>query len=194
MAILGISTNLFFFRLLRCFRQEVAERVHEVGKSLAVLGRNGVEGIDAEAIKVRDEPFMPLTVHLIQGIENGLTRGPEPVRYFDVSREQALFAVHEEDDEVGLLDGERGLLAHLRVHDVLGLGLEPAGIHEEKVFSHPLGFGVVPVPRHSGHVIDDGEVPADDPVKESGFADIRTAYYGDNWFRHDLNIRSRFSY
>jgi hypothetical protein len=54
------------------------------------------------------------------------------------------------------------------------------------VFFHPLGFGVVPVPRHSGLVIYDGEVPADDPIKEGGFADVRTAYYGDNWSRHNL--------
>ena len=150
----------------------------------------GKEGVDAEPVEVGKLLLLLLAVHLVHGIDHGFARGPQPLGNFDVGRQQSLPAVHEEDDDVRLLDGERGLLPHLHVHGVFGLGFEPAGVHEQELLVLPLGLGVVPVPGDAGHVLDDGEVPADDPVEEGGFADIGPADYGDDRFGHDLNACS----
>ena len=117
----------------------------------------------------------------------GLPEARSRWRHLDVGRQQSLPAVHEEDDDVRLLDGKRGLLPHLHVHDVFGLGFEPAGVHEQELLVLPGGLGVIPVPGHTGHVLDDGEVPPDDPVEEGRFADVRPADYGDDGFWHGFD-------
>ena len=97
-----------------------------------------------------------------------------------VGRRQPDDRVHDEDDDVGLGDGEAGLLLDRGLDQVVGVELEAAGVDEDEATAVPLGVAVEPVAGRVGAVLDDGRAAADDPVEERALADVRPADDGDD--------------
>ena len=64
--------------------------------------------------------------------------------------------VDDEHDDVGLGDGEPGLLLDRGLDRVVGVELEAAGVDDDEAPAVPLGVAVEAVAGRAGAVLDDG--------------------------------------
>src|SRR6185503_12325486 len=87
--------------------------------------------------------------------------------------------VDHEDDRIGLGDRLLRLARHLDEH-ALGRRLEAAGVDGDEAALSLAAFAVVPVARDARQIVDDRVPAARQPVKEGGFADVRTPDKGDD--------------
>jgi hypothetical protein len=90
-----------------------------------------------------------------------------------VQRRQPGVRVDHEQDEVGLLDRDARLVLDPLLDVRARLELEAAGVDEGEAAPIPLRRAVHPVARRPGHVLDDREARADEPVEERALPDVR---------------------
>ena len=80
--------------------------------------------------------------------------------------------------------GDLRLFPHLGQDHILGIRFDSAGVDEAEGPSPPLGFCVDPVPGDPRSIFHNGDSPAYDLIKKSGFSHIRPAYDRYHWFTH----------
>ncbi len=112
----------------------------------------------------------------------------EQRRHVLIRRGDAGTHVDDKDNHIGGVDGDHGLSPHKFQNLVVGLGLDAPGIDELKDPTSPFPFGINPVPRDAGGILHNGLFPANQPVKEHGFAHIGPAHDCNNWFSHTKTI------
>ncbi len=133
-------------------------------------------------------------VLLVHHEEDGLGGLADDARDLLVLVRDAGGAVDDEDDDVGLLRGEDGLLADAGGKDVLGLdGLDAAGIDDDEVAAVPVGLVVAAVARDAAGLVDDGVAGDRDAVDERGLADVRAADDCDDGLAHVVLLADRQS-
>ena len=97
---------------------------------------------------------------------------------------QPVLGVHDEQEQIGLADRLHDLPADLRIHRIVRIVRQPAGVDQPKGAAVPVGEAEVTVARGAGLVTDDGRLPADDAIEERGFADVGAANDGDDRCTH----------
>ena len=70
--------------------------------------------------------------------------------------------IDDEDDDVGLGDGQAGLLLDARLDGVVRVDLQPAGVDDDEPPAVPLGVAVQPVAGRPRPILDDRRAAADD--------------------------------
>ena len=72
-----------------------------------------------------------------------------------VLRHQSGPAVHEEDQNIRFGNGQLGLSFDQRQHAFRCRGFKPSGIDQAKRPVSVVRIGIVPVPGHARHIVDD---------------------------------------
>ena len=93
-----------------------------------------------------------------------------------VQRMHPLFAVHQEQDQVCLFDGSKGLGAYGLVHGLVAALDHAAGVHDEERPPGPVRACEVPVPGDAGLLVHDGHAATHHAVEERGLAYVGPAY------------------
>ena len=161
-------------------RQRPDDRVEQVAGAAPVGRRDRVGLVPAEGVELGALELALLVVGLVDGDDHGGLGPPQDVGRFLVGRGQAHHGVHDEDDDVGLGDGETRLVLDGRLDQVVRVQLQAAGVHQDEAPAVPFGVAVEAVPRRVGAILDDGRAATDDPVEEGALADVRPADDGDD--------------
>ena len=114
----------------------------------------------------------------VGGKDHGLARRAHELGEDLVGGDNARPRIDQEDDEVGLLDGGHGLLAHAGGETRIAV-LEPRGIDQPDRGCSKLGIGLAPVAGQSRLIVDEREALAGEPVEQRRLADIRPSDDGD---------------
>src|SRR5207249_12229868 len=110
-----------------------------------MLGREGVQRVLSQTIKVRQQRVRLGRINLVDRIKD---RFADPAQESDnllVAGIQTLSAVHEEDQDVGLGDGELRLSADERQHALGSGGIKAARVHQSEASALIGSVGVIPV-------------------------------------------------
>jgi len=132
--------------------------------------------------------FLGHGVDFIDGDDERLAGGAQEARQLFIERGEAGLAVHYQNEQGGLLNGDVGL-----TQDFLGdkravVGDEAAGIHDFQGAAAPFGFAVDAVAGDAGLVGDDGAARAGEAIEERGLAHVGASDDDERWeeFGHEI--------
>ena len=77
------------------------------------------------------------------------------IGYVDILRRNAGADVGDKHNDVGRVNGDLGLLAHLRENHVFRLRLDAAGIYKHELMAAPLALGIQAVTGDTGGILND---------------------------------------
>ncbi len=103
-----------------------------------------------------------------------------------VVRKQPGPAVHHEQDEVRLVDGQLRLSGGGSQQGIVRLQEQPAGVDHLEGGPLPGGLRVVPVAGGARPAVGNGFPAAADPVEKSRLAHVGPAHQRDFWYRDHL--------
>ena len=92
--------------------------------------------------------------------------------------------IHYHNDTVCQFNANLRLTPHEFQHIILSIGLNTAGIHQREGSSAPLAVAVDPVTGHAGGILNDGDSPAGELIKQHGLAHIGTTNNGHQRLCH----------
>ncbi len=96
-----------------------------------------------------------------------------------VERGHAFAGIDDEEGDVAFVDRLFGLLAHARFQRLVGQVFEAGGVDQFQVDVAEAASGVAAVTRHTGTVVDNGELFSGQAVEQGRFADIGPADNGN---------------
>ena len=97
---------------------------------------------------------------------------------------QAVAHIHYHDDAVGSVNGDLGLLAHMGQNALGGLGLNAAGVHQQKFVAVPLAVGKDSVAGDARGIFHDGQTLAAQFVEQGRLAHVGAAHHCYDRFAH----------
>lgn len=115
-------------------------------------------------------------VHLVHRQHDGLAAALEHTGYLLVGGSQAGLDIRDEDNDVGVVDGDLGLLPHEGQNLAVCIGLDAAGVHQAEPAAHPLALAVDTVTGDAGGVLYDGQPPTDDLIEQHGLAHVGASH------------------
>ncbi|MBP1776293.1 MAG: hypothetical protein H6Q86_2303 [candidate division NC10 bacterium] len=158
--------------------------IQEVPDPLALLGRNRVDGVEPQAIKVCRQRRLADGVDLVDDEENRPRRAvSEEPSDLGIRGRQSLLAVRQKQNRVRFGDRLLGLGPHLS-DDPGARGIQPPGVHQDEPAAAPLEVAVQAVTGDPGQIVHDRPPPAEQAIEERGLADIRPADDGNDGGRH----------
>ena len=172
------------------FGQGLDDEVEKVAGAVAVGGRDGHRLAAAQGVEVPQVLVVAGgVVLLVHTQEDGLVDLAHDAGDLLVLVGDANGTVDQEDDDVGLLAGDEGLLADARRKDVLGFdGLDAAGVDELEGAAVPVGVVVRAVAGDAARLVDDGLAGLAKTVDERRLADVRTADNSYDGLRHGFSL------
>ena len=133
----------------------------------------------AELIELADASLLARSVDLVDEDEDRLSSVPKHGGDLPVGIHETDLAVDDKEDDLRLFDGQLGLTAHEFKHAVVGVGLEAARVDNMEDMVVPGAVAILAVAGHAGHVLNDGEAGAGEPVEEPRLAHVGPADDGD---------------
>ena len=118
-------------------------------------GGHGIKGGDAEVVKFGQVEFPAGVVDLVDHQKKGPAGGAEVLNHLGVPGLGPLFAVHDQQNDVGVGHRGLGLAGDLAAQLILAAYQAP-GIHQEKGALPPGDLAQVTVPGNSGHIRHQG--------------------------------------
>ena len=95
--------------------------------------------------------------------------------------EKAGFRIQQENHEVRFINSFLHLFKHGLLDFIFTTRQIAACVHQGKIFPGPLCLRIFAVASHSGLIVDNGIATANNSIKQSGFADIRSSDYRNYW-------------
>ena len=143
------------------------------------MGRRDRVGlVPAEGVELHRVELALLVVGLVDRDDDRRRRTAKQLGGLRIGWRHAGRRVDDEDDDVGLGDGQACLLLDPSLDRVVGIELQPAGIDDDEAPGVPLGVAIQAVPGRARAVLDDGRAPTDDAVEQGALADVRAAHDG----------------
>ncbi len=171
--------------LLGGLRQRSHDVVEDVAHAVAVLGADGVRIAQAQAVELVGVGVLQDGVALVDGQEDRFVGALQDARDGLVLLGDAGLAVDEEDDGVGLVDGENRLVANLALERILGIAdLDTAGIAQRELGAVPVGIMERPVTGDALGLVHDGLGTLGNTVDERGLAHIGPAHHCNDRLCH----------
>ena len=158
-------------------RQPLHDLVEQIADATPVQGAHHRRLAEAETRELPGVGLAALGVDLVCDHDHRPCVTPDELRHDGVLPRHARGGVHHEQYQVGLAEGPERLLGHLGVEGIPTLD-DPAGVYDEKRPSVPLALQLQPIARHPRARLDDGHLPACEPVHERRLADVRAAHDG----------------
>ena len=179
---IGLSDNGHLYHvgvvLLIRFRRKILDAfVQQIAGAVAVNGgdSHGVAQTQVvELIEIRVDRAH--RVHLVHRQHDGLTAALKHTGHLLVGGSQAGLDIRDEDNDVGVVDGDLGLLPHEGQNLAVCIGLDAAGVHQAEPAAHPLALTVDTVTGDAGGVLYDGQPPADDLIEQHGLAHVGASH------------------
>ena len=135
--------------------------IQQVAGAVAVHGRNGHHLIKAEVVElVHLHGGLAHLIALVHGQNDGLVAAAQHVGHVLVGCGQAVAHIHNHNDAVCGVNGDLGLLPHVGQNALGCLGLDAAGIHQQKFVAVPLAVGKNAVAGNARRVLHDGKALA----------------------------------
>jgi hypothetical protein len=156
--------------------------VQELSGAHAAHPRDGQGLAEAEAVELVHGHLAFEVVGLVGDQDDGLVGAAQLIGDLGVLPRNAIHDVGHEHDDVGLIHGDLRLRAHLRDEGVAVIEHQAAGVHQGEHAAAPFHIGVLPIAGGAGHVFDDGQALAHEPVKEGGLAHVGPAHQGNDRF------------
>ncbi len=167
-------------RLLPHLRRALARKlghdaVEQVARAVPVQGGERHRLAQPERVELERVRVAAGVVHLVGDDDHGLVGAAQDVGDFLVARGDAGARVHDEEHEVGLGDGQAGLLGDpLRERRRVG-DVDPARVHEDEALARPLADDLLAVARYAGRLENDGLARGRQAVDERRLADVGKA-------------------
>ena len=127
-------------------------------------------------------------VHLVHRQHDGLAAALEHAGHLLVRGGEAGLDVRDEDDDIGVVDGDLGLLPHEGEDLVVGVGLDTAGVHQTELPAGPLALAVDTVAGDAGGILHNGQALSDELIEQHGLAHVGAAHNGDQRFCHKFTL------
>ena len=152
---------------------------------MTVHGRNGHHLVKAEVVElVQLHGSFAHLVALVHGKNDGLVAAAQHMRHVLVGCGQAVAHVRDHDDAVGGVNGDLCLLAHMGKNALGGLGLDAAGVHQQKLVAVPLAVGKNAVAGNARGILHDGQALAAEFVEQGRLAHVGAAHHRYDRFAH----------
>ena len=151
------------------------EGVEQFAGAAAGDAGDGVGVAQSQGVEFGEGVHLLRVVHFVHDQEDGFGLAAEHVGDVLVHGGEPLAGVDEEEDGVGLVDGEGDLPAYFLFELVVAAHDVSAGVDDGEVFAVPVGVAVLAVARDAGDGVDDGVACLCEAVEEGGFADIGAA-------------------
>ena len=156
-------------------RERRHNRVQKISRSVAVHGGDRDRIAEAEPVELIRGGVVLRVVDLVGDHDDRLVRAAEDRRDFLVARRHAKPCVHDEEDEVGLLDRSLRLLRDVACEGRRISHVDAPSVDEDEALPRPLAHDLLTVARHPGSLEDDRLAGRGQPVDERGLADVREA-------------------
>ena len=172
--------------------ESVTAGVQNVACARAVDRGHG-DGVEVKAQLVELVVFVGQMTHavaLVDAGDDGLAALLEHDGDIAVGGGEARADVAHEDDGIGIVNGHLSLHLHLGQDDIVGAGLDTAGVDEDELAAVPFGLAVDAVTGDTGGVLHDGAALTDELVEQGRFTDVGTANDGDDRLGHGYGLLS----
>src|ERR1700754_411227 len=121
----------------------------------------------------------PVTiVNLIDGQENRLGRPAKHISHGLIQCGDTRRRVHHKDQRIGLFKSDQHLLFYLDLKNILTLRDKTTRIDQVKTLADPFGHTILPVTRHTAHVIYNSLALFEQTIEKCAFPHIGPAYNG----------------
>ena len=179
-------------RLLQRFgrRQPLGDEVEQLVAAAVLQGADADQLAAAELVELGRLRFEGRRVALVGDANDRFCHITQTAGHFLVQRRRAGAGVHDEQEDVGLVDG--GLdLAFDVLGEVVHVGVaHAAGVHQFDEAVADLQQRGHAVARHAGGRLDDGDAPAGQPVEQRRFADVGPSDDGHDRYSHVPILRN----
>ena len=156
--------------------QCVQNGVHQVARAASRHRRDAVGIAQPQGVELVRGVDLVVVVDLVADEDHLLRGAAQDVGHQHVEVGDAGAYLHEEEDHVGLVDGQQDLTADFVLENILRIDGVPARVDDGKLLAVPVGLAVMAVAGGSGRRVDDGLPFAHEAVEEGAFADVRTAH------------------
>ncbi len=126
-------------------------------------------------------------IQLVHGQHDGLFCPLEHGGHLLIGGGDAGADIGDQNDHLGVVDGDQRLLAHELQNFIIGFGLDAAGVHQNEGLSAPFCVTVNAVAGDAGGVLHDGVPLFGNAVEQQGFAHIGPTDHGDDGFFHSIS-------
>ena len=133
---------------------------------------------EAQAMGFEETTFRGRAFALVGDQNDRPARPPQPVGKVLVERRDAGTGIDEEEHRFGLFHGAFGLLAHAPFQALRRHFLESRRIDDPEVQVEQPALPLAPVAGDAGPLVDDGQAPPHQAVKERRLADVGAADQG----------------
>ena len=164
----------------RLGRQRPHDRVEQVARAPAVGGADREHLLPAEDVELGRLEVALLVVGLVDRDQDRRLRPAQEGGRLEVGRRRTAGRVDHQDDHVGLVDRQAGLLLDPLLDRVVGVDLQAAGVDHDEAPAVPFGVAVEAVAGGPGAVLDDRPAAAEDPVEQGALADVGPPDQGDD--------------
>ncbi len=136
----------------------------------------------AKLVELAGQHLPATAVGLVRDHQHGGPRLSQQLGDIAVDGRQSFSHIEHKQHQVGFVDGEPALLLHPAPQLALRRNLvaifaehQPRRVDNDELAAAPLALGVEPVARQPRHRVDDGATLPQDPIEESGLANVRAA-------------------
>ena len=149
--------------------------LEQVDHALAMLGAHRDRLAEAQRPGLDDAGLAGAALGLVGGEDDRRGLAAQPAGDLLVERGQAGAGVDQEQGGVGLADRGDGLRPHPAGQGLGILVLVAGGVDDPEFEAEQGRLALAPVAGHAGPVVDQRQLPADQPVEQGRLADIGPA-------------------
>src|SRR5262249_22918455 len=165
-------------------RCAITQRLEHGGDAAAMVGRAAERLAKTEAVEIDHGRFLGGVVDLVGNEHHRLVGFAQQACDLLIERGRAGARVHEEGDQIGVLDRGQHLATHALDERLRGPGIEPAGVDDGRLPALEVNLAVQTIARHARYVAHEGLPATDEPIEQRRFADVRSADDGDYGAEH----------
>ena len=165
--------------------------IQQIAGGDAVQRRERERLAEAERVVLERLVVAARIVQLVGHEQHGHARAPQAVGQLQSGGARSGLRVHQEDDEVGLRDGELGLPHDLALEGAVVAGIHAAGVDQGEQLSAPLHHHLLAIARHARLRMDDRLARRGEPVDERRLARVRLPHDRDGAEQRALGLRLR---
>ena len=165
-------------RRLELARRPRPHDLQHLGHAASVLGGDGQRIAQAQTVEIGEPRLLGRRLHLVGHEEHERMRLAEQGGNLQVEPRHTLAHVHDEEHDVGFLEGGQHLTAHALDQWLGRRRIEAAGVDDGGVPALEGDAPIEPVAGDTGDVVHQRLPSAHEPIEERGLADVGTADHG----------------
>ena len=174
---------LGIFGVLGRESEPLGDEIHEVVNAKPVGGTDFGQVAEAQLGELGGSHSPVLGIGLVADKDDGFLGAPENEGKLVIHGIDALDDIDDKDEEIGDFERDGGFHLNLLGEDILGLGTDPASVHEFEQLGSASALGGDPIAGDTRHVVNDGDGLASEAIEESRFPDVGATDNGDSFHK-----------